>query len=415
VEPVLSSERPTILQIIPRLDAGGAERTVVEIADAIVKGGGRALVLTEGGRLASQVEAVGGEIGMFPAGTKNPVRLVANARALARIVGNERISLIHARSRAPAWSAMLAARRTRVPFVTTYHGAYAERNAAKRLYNSVMARGDVVIANSNYTARLLAQRYGTASSRIAVIPRGVDVAAFDAQRVAPQRMQALREQWRTDAVAPIVLHAARLTGWKGQSVLIAATGVLKSAGRLGNAVIVLAGDAQGRHGYVDQLQKQIAGLGLEPNVRMVGHIEDMPAAYLTANVTVIASTEPEAFGRTAVEAAAMGCPVIATDIGAPPETVLASPTAAEHELTGWLVPAGDVQALAETMGEALAMPAEQRLRLAARARAHVRQNFTTVAMQRRTLGVYDSLLSTTLGPRFDELAGVRDTLSNQQL
>ena len=149
----MPKDRPTILQIIPGLDAGGAERTVVEVAAAIVRAGGRALVLAEGGRLAADVEAAGGEVVTFPAGTKNPLRLLANAAAIARLVAAQEVDLIHARSRAPAWSALLAARRTRVPFVTTYHGAYSETNAAKRAYNSVMARGDIVIANSHYTAR----------------------------------------------------------------------------------------------------------------------------------------------------------------------------------------------------------------------------------------------------------------------
>src|SRR5205807_1428328 len=130
------------------------------------------------------------------------------------------VDLIHARSRAPAWSALLAARRAGVPFVTTYHGAYAETNAAKRFYNGVMARGDVVIANSVYTADLIAGRYGTARQRIAVIHRGVDIHQFDPARVAPERVAALRARWGADDATRVILQAARLTGWKGQSVLI---------------------------------------------------------------------------------------------------------------------------------------------------------------------------------------------------
>ena len=152
--------RTTILQIIPELDAGGAELSVVEVAAAITRAGGRALVLAEpGGRLASNVEAAGGEVVPFPASSKNPLRILANAASLARLATQEGVHLIHARSRAPAWSALMAARRARLPFVTTYHGAYNETNALKRAYNSVMARGDVVIANSLYTARLIVDRY----------------------------------------------------------------------------------------------------------------------------------------------------------------------------------------------------------------------------------------------------------------
>src|SRR5215813_12578334 len=171
----VTRDRPTILQIVPRLDTGGAELSTVEIAEALVRAGGRALVLTEpGGRLTARVTAAGGELIPFPAASKSPIRLLMNARAMTRLIRAQGIDLVHARSRAPAWSALLAARRTRVPLVTTYHGAYGEKNAAKRLYNGVMARGDVVIANSGYTANLIAARYATPRRRITVIHRGVD-------------------------------------------------------------------------------------------------------------------------------------------------------------------------------------------------------------------------------------------------
>ena len=148
----VAQTRPTILQIIPRLDTGGAELSLVEMVEAVVRAGGRALALAEpGGRLGARVTAAGGELVPFPAAAKNPLTMLANARAIVRLVRAQGGDLIHARSRAPAWSALLAARRVRVPFVTTYHGAYGETNAAKRFYNGVMARGDVVIANSGYT------------------------------------------------------------------------------------------------------------------------------------------------------------------------------------------------------------------------------------------------------------------------
>jgi glycosyltransferase involved in cell wall biosynthesis len=398
----LGLERPTILQIIPQLDAGGAELSVVEIAEAVVVAGGRALVLAELGRLAADIAAVGGEVMPFPAATKNPLRLLANARAIARIIGSERVDLVHARSRAPAWSALRAARVSGVPFVTTYHGAYSETNAAKRLYNSVMARGDVVIANSRYTAGLIAERYATPSARIEVIPRGVDARRYDPAGISGDRVAALRASWGVGPEERIILQAARLTSWKGQAVLIEAAARLQATGRLGSAVVVLAGDAQGRDGYVSTLQEQIATLGLEGRVKLVGHVEDIPAAFLTAHVTVVASTEPEAFGRTAVEAAAVGCPVIATDIGAPPETVRAAPGVPLEATTGWLVPPGDVEALAQRLAEALALGPAARDQLGLRARRHVLAQFTAEAMQRRTLAVYDRLLGSVLERRFAE-------------
>ena len=314
------------------------------------------------------------------------------------MIGSERVGLVHARSRAPAWSALLAARRMRVPFVTTYHGAYRETNKAKRLYNGVMARGDMVIANSAFTANLIAQRYGTPAERIVVIHRGVDTRRFDPAAIAPERISALRRAWGIDASTAVVLLAGRLTAWKGQRVLIEAASRLKQAGQLAGATVVLAGDAQGRHGYVSELQRQVADAGLGGDIHFAGHVEDVPAAFLTAHVAVVASTEPEAFGRVAIEAAAMGCPVIATAIGAPPETVVTD----GENATGWLVPPGDAQALSRTLSQALALDTAARAAMGARARRHVLAQFTVEALQQRTLAVYDTLLATTLGRRFAE-------------
>jgi glycosyltransferase involved in cell wall biosynthesis len=404
--------RPTILQIIPQLDAGGAELSVVEIAGAVARAGGRALVLAEPGRLAANITAAGGEVVPFPAATKNPLRILGNAGRIARIARSEGVDLIHARSRAPAWSALIAARRAGLPFVTTYHGAYSETNAVKRLYNSVMARGDVTIANSQYTARLIADRYGTPPERVVVIHRGVDIGRFDPARIAPERVARLRQAWGVAPDQRIILQAARLTRWKGQGVLIEAAARLQAEGRLDDTAVVLAGDHQGRDSYVELLSGQIARLGLQSRVRLVGHVDDMAAAYLAADVTVVASIEPEAFGRTAIEAAALGCPVIATDIGAPPETVVAH-SAPDETVTGWLVPPADAEAMAARLAEALALPAAARAGMAARARYRAVTFFSVETMQGSTLGVYDRLLSTALKAKFEgnEVSGLRGQVS----
>ena len=388
--------RPTILQIIPRLDTGGAELSAIEITDAIVRGGGRAIVATEGGRMADRVTAAGGELVIMPAGTKNPLCVLANAGKLGQIIRLDAVDLIHARSRAPAWSALLASRRAHIPFVTTYHGAYAEMGRLKNLYNSVMARGDVIIANSNYTSRLIQQRYGTAPTRIRVIHRGVDVAAFNPDRISAERLTAMRLRLGVATSERIILQAARLTSWKGQSVLIDAAALLHKAGALGNAVVILAGDAQGRDAYAAELKGQIARLGLDGRVRLAGHVDDIPAALHLAHVAVIASTEPEAFGRSVTEAGAMACPAIATDIGAPPETVLAVPTVAAGSTTGWLVPPGNANALADRLAAALAMSEADRANSGARARQHVLEHFSLTAMKLATLRVYDEILGAQL-------------------
>jgi glycosyltransferase involved in cell wall biosynthesis len=402
-EPSSDSRRPahpTILQIIPRLDTGGAERTTVEITEAIVAAGGTALVATDGGRMAADVAAAGGEIIPLAAATKNPLLILANARRLARLCAVRNVSLIHARSRAPAWSALFAANRVGIPFVTTYHGAYNESGALKRAYNGIMARGAVVIANSTYTADLIRARYATPAERIAIIPRGIDPAAFDPLAIDPERRSALRRAWGIDDTTPVILHPARLTGWKGQRTVIAAAAQLARDGHLGDAVVILAGDDQGRTDYRGTLQADIHAAGLDGRVRLVGHCADMPAAFTLAHTALVASTEPEAFGRTAAEAQAAACPVIATDIGAPRETVLAPPAVPGDAATGWLVPPGDSTALAGALAAALALTPRTRAAMGRRARANVTARFTLAAMQEATLAVYDRLLATDLARHF---------------
>ena len=226
----MAPARPTILQIIPTLDTGGAELSTVEIAHAIVAGGGRALVATSGGRLAPRIIEAGGEIIPFPADTKNPARMIANARSLAGLIRRENVDLVHARSRAPAWSAFSAARATKRPFVTTYHGAYSENGPLKRAYNSVMARGSPVIANSEFTASLIASRYGTPPGNIRIIHRGVDPSAFDPTTIPAARLDALRHYLGLAPGQPMILHPARLTRWKGQPILIEALALLGQHG-----------------------------------------------------------------------------------------------------------------------------------------------------------------------------------------
>lgn len=396
----MAAKRPTILQIIPELDTGGAELSAVEIAEAIVRAGGRALVLSEGGRLAPRIAASGGEFLPFAAATKNPIRLLWNAQAIRRIVANEGVDLVHARSRAPAWSAMLAARRAGKPFVTTYHGAYNEKTSLKRIYNSVMAKGDTVIANSRYTKRLIEERYGTPSDRIRVIYRGVDGTAFDPAAISDERKAALRTRLRAAADTRVIIQPARLTNWKGQSTVIEAARLLEQQGRLGNSLIVLAGDAQGRDSYLERLEREITHARLAGKVILPGHMDDIPAALAIAHLAIVASIEPEAFGRVATEAQAMGCPVIATNIGAPPETVAAVPAVEARDTTGWLVPPGDADKLAAAMDEALSLSPEARAALGTRARARAIGQFSLDSMRRDTLDVYDRLLGTRLAAAY---------------
>lgn len=384
------AQPPTVLQIIPDLDTGGAERTAVDVAAALVAAGGRALVAARGGRLVAELEAVGGRFIAFPAATKNPLRILWNGIALARLARREGVDILHARSRAPAWSALIAARLTGLPLVTTYHGAYRQTGRLKGLYNSVMARGDAVIANSGYTAGLIAERHGVTGDRVTVIHRGTDMDAYSRAGVPAERRAGLACTWDLPDGVPVILQLARLTEWKGQKVLIEALARLEATG-VTDWVAVLAGDAQGREGYLAELNALIGRAGLSGRVRLPGHCADAAAAMALADVVVVPSTEPEAFGRAAVEAQALEKPVIVSDLGAVPETVLAPPAVADDARTGWRVPAGDAEALGQALAEVFRLDAGSRAAIGARGRHHVAAAFSLQSMTTATLAVYARL------------------------
>ncbi len=372
-----------VLQVIPKLDTGGAERSTIEIAAALAREGFRPLVASQGGRMVAELEQAGGEWVFLPLDAKSPFALAANALKLANLIRARNVGIIHARSRAPAWSALWAARLTRIAFVTTWHGSYSARTALKRFYNSVMARGDAVIANSAWTAAHIASQFP--ARRIVTIPRGVDLKYFDPASVAPDRAEGLRRLWGADPATILVLLPGRLTRWKGQEVLIEALALLREQ----RIRAVFAGDAQGRTGYERELRHAIAARGLNDRVTIAGHVADMPAAYLAADIVVSASTQEEAFGRVAAEAAAMGRAVIATDHGGSRETVVRGET-------GLLVPPGDAQALAAALRRLIDAGAAGRAAMGAKGRDVVAQNFTVERMCAATIALYRELLSRPL-------------------
>lgn len=378
---------PAVLQIIPNLNAGGAERTTVDMTRALVEAGYRAIVASEGGRMRGEVYDAGGEMIRLPVASKNPAKMATNIARLAQIIREEHVSLVHARSRAPAWSAYYAAKRCGVPFVTTYHGIYNAKGRLKRLYNSIMARGDVVIANSEWTADHIRSTYGDLAKRVAVIPRGIDLSAFNPADVEPARVAWLRHQWGVDDGERIVLLPGRFARWKGQHILVKALAKLKRAGRLPKDVrAVMAGDSRGHSDYVAKIHELAWDTGLQEVVIVSGHIDDMPAAYVAASVVVSASTDPEAFGRVPPEAAAMGRPIIATDHGGARETMLPGES-------GILVPPGDPAALADALDRLLSAPEETLAGMGARGQAFVKTRYTVERMCADTLAVYRELLS----------------------
>jgi glycosyltransferase involved in cell wall biosynthesis len=379
---------PAVLQVVPALVTGGVERGTVEIAGALVRAGWRAIVASEGGPMVHEIERAGGEHVTLPLASKNPVVIYRNIGRLARLIEDRQIDLVHARSRAPAWSALYAAKRTGRPFVTTLHNVYGGGSAPKKLYNSVMTRGDRVIAISHFVAEHAIRTYQLDPGRVTVIHRGVDLVRFDPNAIHPSRLIALAKEWRLGDGIPVIMLPGRLTRWKGHAELLDAVALLKRR----DMQVIFVGDDRQHPAFRKELEQRIARLDLGGVVHMVGDTRDMPAAYMLADVVVSASTAPEGFGRIVVEAQAMGRPVIATDHGGARETIVRGET-------GWLVPPGDAAALAQALEQALALSARDRVMLAARCRTAMAEGFDARFMGEATLDLYTELLFPGQGTR----------------
>ena len=383
----------TVLQVIPALESGGAERTSVEMARAIVAAGGKALVATSGGRMCGDVEKAGGRVIEIPAASKNPLTILANVGRLTEILREAQVDIIHARSRAPAWSAFLAAKAAKTAFVTTYHGAYRAASPVKRFVNSVMARGDLVIANSDFTAAAIRAAYPV-GDRLKVIPRGADLAEFNPLAISGERVRALRARFglENNRSALVLLLPGRLTDWKGHEVAIEAIGLAATgaAGVSPSFQLIFAGDEQGRGDFAGSLMSRVNELGLQQMIRWVGHCDDMPAAYALADMALAPSTRPEAFGRTAVEAGAMATVAIASNHGGARETII-------DGVTGLLVEPGSAEALARAILKAAALGPDGRRAMGDKARAHIASHFSTQAMTSATLDANRDLLARRAG------------------
>ena len=372
-----------MLQVLPSLSTGGVERGTVDIARAIVNAGGKALVASSGGDMVRELQRAGATHFELPVHSKNPITLGLNIGRLVSLIRENQVRIIHARSRAPAWSSYYAARRMKIPFITTFHGNYSDGNRLKHFYNSIMSKGDKVIAISDFISDLVINNYGVDPLKVSLVPRGVDVEAFHPNAVSGARLKKLVEEWRVPDDHRVILLPGRLTNWKGQSVLVEALGRLRDIDGLR---CILAGSAQGRTKYVRELVKQINHLELQGMVHVVGDCKDIPSAMLMSDVVVSASIEAEAFGRVIIEAQAMGRPVIATDHGAARETVIPGET-------GWLVPPNDPDALAKALRTVLSLDKQTRSDLSKRSMIHVRKKYTRDKMCARTLVLYRDVLA----------------------
>lgn len=375
-----------IVQIIPELAAGGAERTTLDIGKAVLDAGGKSLVLSKGGRLVAELLASGSLFQPMSAHSKNPLKMWNNIAEIAKFSRDFGGQIIHARSRAPAWSASFAARRLGIPFVTTYHGTYNSNSGLKTWYNSIMASGDLVIANSKFVADHISQTHEIDMGKIRVIPRGIDLAGFNPANIEKSRLEQARQTLivPSETDKPLILMPGRLTRWKGQLVMIEALGLLRDRGL--RAHLLLPGDAQGRDRYVRELEAKIIQLDLQQQVNLPGHVTDMAALYAISQIVVSASIEPEAFGRVAVEGQAAGKPVIATAHGGSLETI-------QQGISGLLVFHDNPTAMADALMQILSLSNQQQQQWGSRGQSWVTGQFSRTKMCRLTLAVYQELLA----------------------
>lgn len=379
----MTSEKMTVLQVLPELRTGGVERGTVEIAQALHIAGHRALVASAGGYMESDLAYAGGEhIRLESLKSKNPLTIFRNAERLADIIRREKVDIIHARSRAPAWSASIAAKRTGCHFITTFHGVYGVKSWLKRRYNAIMTKGERVIAVSHFVKEHILQHYPIDAERVTVIHRGANLEKFSPDKVLPARVVQVAREWRVpEELLPIIIMPGRLTRWKGQDVLIRALAKLPHR----HFFCLLVGDDEKHPEYAAELKQLIESSNLSGHVRMVGNTKFMAEAYVLASLVVSPSIHPEAFGRVPIEAQAMGKPVIATRHGGAMETVR------EYE-TGWLVTPGDTDDLMRALSEALSMDEATRQVIAYNALWNARHHFSTQTMCEKTLQVYDEVM-----------------------
>jgi glycosyltransferase involved in cell wall biosynthesis len=379
----------TVLQIVPPVAAGGDERSTLAVAAALVEAGARALVASDPSELASELHAVGGLHVPFPAATKNPLALSLNVRRLARIMESERVELVHARSRAAAWTALGACRKLKRALVTSFQGDGAG-SSTRTSFESALAGGDLVIVSSQYAADRAAEIFPAAQTRLRVVRPGIDLSRLVAESVGRERVAKVREAWGAAAHVRVALAPARLEAGRGQRTLIEAAALIRGRG-LDDVRFVLAGDAA-KPAFARELETLAAQRGVDSLVARTGTPTDRPAAFIGATVVVFPANDSEGVTRTIIEAAALGALTIVSDVGPAREFVVAPPHAAAEARTGWLVPPRDATALAEAIEAAFTQGASAREAARRRSRAHIAQHYSIERMARDTLGVYAEAL-----------------------
>jgi glycosyltransferase involved in cell wall biosynthesis len=377
-----------VLIVAPALEAGAADAGAVELTRVLQHAGHHAIVVSNAGRLVADINAAGAEFVPLDVATTNPIRILRNVFALRKLARDKRCDCIHALGRSGAWSALIAARMTRLPFLTSWYKGFRDQNLFKHLYNGVMARGDRVVAVSEQLAQLVHDRYGTAWEKLTVVPCSVDLDRFDPERMTQGRIDAIRHAWGVSGETKVILVVGRILRRKGHHVVVKAVERLKKTG-LKDFLCVFVGEDRGRTHYTGELWDLVLATGTMEVIRMAAPVHDMPAAYAAATVVVSAAIQPEGVQRAILEAQAMGRPMIVSDLAAGSDVVLTAPFMTESRVSGLRFPAGDDSRLAATLLRLLSIPAPMRSAMGARGRDWVLGHFNAEIVAEQTLRIYE--------------------------
>jgi glycosyltransferase involved in cell wall biosynthesis len=370
----------TILQLVPTMNSGGIERGTIEISEAIIKEGFRSIVVTKGGILESKLKKNGTKVINLDVASKNPFKIWRNISKLVKIIKSEKVDIVHARSRVPAWSAYYACRKTNTKFLTTFHGVYSGTSFLKKKYNSIMTKADLVISISDFITDHMTKQHGVDKKKIRKIYRGVDLSHFDPKKVSVDQVVKYNTEWNIPEDKHIILLPGRLSRWKGQEILIEALAKIKDE----NFYCIILGDKSKSPKFVKELYDLIKQYDLSGQIAIHDNVRDILNLYHIANLIISSSTRPEAFGRVMVEAGAMGKIIIATDHGGAKETVL-------DEVTGFLVEPNNAEILAGKIKKVINLTKTKRGLIKKAAMKHINENFAIELMQQKTIEVYKEL------------------------
>lgn len=383
------SSKLKILQVIPKLGYGGAETGCYDLAHYLPENNCISYIVTSGGDLLKFIDRKKVKLIKLPVHSKNPIIMIFNSIALISIILLNNISIVHARSRAPAWSCLIATKITRRKFVTTFHGTYNFKNSIKRLYNSVMVRSDLVIAGSNFIFSHINKNYGkylNLKKKFLVIYRGINVDYFDPSTTLEVEENKLISEWGLTRNKKIILMPGRLTSWKGQEILIEALNLVNKQLGYQSFYAVILGNDQGRDIYTKRIKRLTEQYRLTAQLKFIEHCKNMPLAYKISDLVVSASVEPEAFGRVSVEAQSMEKPIIASNIGGSKETIV-------NNVSGFLFQTGNPKSLCKKIVEVLQLD-ESRLKLIGiEGRKNILKKFNVEKMCFSTYSEYKKLLN----------------------